>query len=309
MRKRHKMIDTPAHLASTGLQAMLTKSTSEQETLKAQLISAEQDIVRLREELATFHPRCIGIDQQLKDYQVALVATREQVDQARSKARLAVGTSAEGVTIQKVRETDAALANQQAIADAEEIRLAQERQALTTRETELTAQLAQRETDQQMLHKQYHDLCNTHGEIQTELGEALYGEQLAALALVERHVEDLADQLVNARVALATAREQVRATLAPWPHLLIQAQAEHVLVDDHLSRMLSGYLAYIEMLIHDAPHIKFTALEGNPFHQLIAVNEHLIHGLLGSTGASQKPLKEHIEVVRNLLQQYQRNHQ
>jgi chromosome segregation ATPase len=304
------MIDTSSQPASVGLQAMLTKSTNEQETLKAQLISAEQDVVRLREELTTLPPRYTEIDRQRQGHQAALVTAREQVDQARAKARLAVDTAAEGVTIQKVRESAAPLANQQAITDAEEVRLTQERQALTTRETELTAHLAQRETDQQMLHKQYHELLTTHGEIQTELGEALYGEQVdQALTEVEQRVADLADQLVDARVALSKAREQVRATLAPWPHLLKRAQAEHVLVDDHLSRMLSGYLAYIETLIHDAPHIKFAALEGNPFHQLIAVNEHLIHGLLGSTGASQKPLKEHVEVVRYLLQQYQRNHQ
>lgn len=295
--------------ASIGLQAMLTKSTSEQETLKAQLASAEQDVVRIQEELAALQPRYTEIARLRQSRQAALAQAREQVDQARAKARLAVDTAAEGVTIQKVRVAEEALANQQEVAEAEEIRLLQESEALAAREQELVTLAEQREADRQRLHEQSHVLRATHGQVQTELGEALYGEQIAALTIVEQRVADLADQLVDARVELSKAREQVRATLSPWPHLLKQVQIEHTLVDDHLSRLLSTYLAYMETLLSDGPAITFTYLEDQPFHRLIAVSEHQVNGLVGRSGASLKPVKEHIEMVRSLLQQYQRNHQ
>jgi chromosome segregation ATPase len=300
------MIDVPSQPASVGLQAMLTKSTNEQETLKAQLISAEQDVTRLREELAALQPRHTDIARLRESHQKALATAREQVDQARAKARLAVDTPAEGTTLQKVREASEALAAQQAIVEAEEISLSQESDSLKAKEKELAAQAEQREADRQRLHNQYHGLLATHAQVQNELGEALYGEQLAALEKVEQRCADLADQLVDARVALATAREQVRSTLAPWPALLKQAQAEHTLVDDSLSRILSTYIAYAETLVREAPAIKFSHLNGVPFYAIVALNEGKINNLLGRTGPTHKELQEQVEQVRNLLGQHQR---
>lgn len=301
------MIDIPPQTASVGLQAMLTKSTSEQETLKAQLISAEQDVTRLREELAALHPRHTDIARLRESHQKTLANARELVDQARARARLAVDTPAEGMAIQKVREASEALATQQAIVEAEEISLSQESEALAAKEKELAAQAEQREQDRQALHSQYHGLLATHAQVQTELGQALYEEQLAALAKVERRVADLADQLIDARVALATAREQVRTALSPWPGLLKQAQAEHTLVDDSLSRLLSVYIAYAETLVREAPAIKFSHLNGVPFHALIAMNAGTLNNLLGRSGAAHKELQDQVEQVRNLLGQHQRN--